>query len=1176
MILILLAVFSIAPITSSCLFSLMYSIYLFIAYEESGVHHAQEFENRFWTILAVLLSTVLFFAADSPIAFGLWNPTLGFLGIFVSGYSMHLWDRYVHRVSISQLHIIGGSGLKRSGSSTSSSLMRLRDLGIPVEDQLARINACLRDIDQLLIPSTINNFINQRFVFSKEREIISIFEECDARALNYLISHVKLGLLFYKIKDHRNFNGKHRTALINLLAVERLSILTVVSRVIVLHSLQVLRLRANPQAELWVRNILLNTHQDDLSELKTLTDAKGDYFCMNKLLYDDIKSEAVRQDILAHVRREAAVQQTHIQMGTRRSKKRFLMQFRKVLSDVDDTLTCSGGMYPAGVDKRFPKKTVYPGVLAFYRELDLGTMGPEEWQEDHVGNLVFLSARPHLYKDVSEKQNFAKFERLRKQGADGRKGMHTVPSLLAGDLASGTSYMVTNDFEPLAQKKFDNFRQYVSIYPEYQHVFVCDNGQGDVRAGELMFDRFPYEFEALYVHVVLPVDQTFGYFPRRWQTKEFKPFFFRTYPEAALHAASRKPPLIRVEGLQRICRDAVKDFEQIKNWPSELLKADRRLELNQAVWRANEFLGWSYEDPVDLIKAEQLFATGDKVRTPYGIATILGFDADFDLYDIELDWRPIDVQVKEHELDPGKEKRSAGRSQSSKAPSVSRASVSRLSTVMESDEVDEERYESPPTTPHRTQSGGQSSSEHAEPTQVDLFTTPRQLSVDLRLEAPGATNVGNEHAQVGKANEESSFKRKRVRARVGGRYITDYTPPVLPRIDKKSSLLTFFSPTPESPLQEGAKCRTPYGPGKVIAHRKNENIVVVDLVGWQAKGYIRVEDVEVISKGIFQTLFRQLSISETSQPKSADAVLTEGSQVVTPFGSGTVFRSPPTSSKDQTLGITLDSWGLANGRHPSLYCTVETVDEWKKNKATGNTSIFSALGTLMTSSRTLLEPFLSQKSTAPSKPKFTQYYKESATVTTPFGDGRVSRFREEDGAYEILLLGWPLANGRYASGVFNPESITYKLSRGCKEGFPVLTSLGLSGTLASVDPTTGVHIVTIPSAGAVCYLQPRCIVTPLKAAVGEEVETPIGEGRVTAYNAKDDTYQVSMNGWKANLFAKAGSLDRAGDGVQDRDGPFGVNWLLRLLFFSPGSRTASRSRSNSIVSGSQSSVTKVD
>jgi hypothetical protein len=41
---LLLALFAVAPITCSCLVSLLYSLYLFIAYEESGLHYAQEFE----------------------------------------------------------------------------------------------------------------------------------------------------------------------------------------------------------------------------------------------------------------------------------------------------------------------------------------------------------------------------------------------------------------------------------------------------------------------------------------------------------------------------------------------------------------------------------------------------------------------------------------------------------------------------------------------------------------------------------------------------------------------------------------------------------------------------------------------------------------------------------------------------------------------------------------------------------------------------------------------------------------------------------------------------------------------------------------------------------------------------------------------------------------------------
>ena len=62
----------------------------------------------------------------------------------------------------------------------------------------------------------------------------------------------------------------------------------------------------------------MKTSQDDLSELKTLTDAKGDYFSMHKLIYDDIRSDVVRSSILTHFRKEAAVQEAHMLLRTKK------------------------------------------------------------------------------------------------------------------------------------------------------------------------------------------------------------------------------------------------------------------------------------------------------------------------------------------------------------------------------------------------------------------------------------------------------------------------------------------------------------------------------------------------------------------------------------------------------------------------------------------------------------------------------------------------------------------------------------------------------------------------------------------------------------------------------------------------------------------------------------------
>jgi hypothetical protein len=147
-----------------------------------------------------------------------------------------------------------------------------------------------------------------------------------------------------------------------------------------LDAFQELKLSANAEAEKFVLNIIEKTSKaDELSELKSLTDAKGDFNNMHKL---------------------ASVQAAHNALGSSHTqRRRGRRAWRKILSDVDDTLLCSYGPTIAGIDQSYPKKVLYPGVLAFYRELDLGTAGEEVWDsKTNSGNLVFLSARPHIYQ----------------------------------------------------------------------------------------------------------------------------------------------------------------------------------------------------------------------------------------------------------------------------------------------------------------------------------------------------------------------------------------------------------------------------------------------------------------------------------------------------------------------------------------------------------------------------------------------------------------------------------------------------------------------------------------------------------------------------------------------------------------------------------------------------------
>ncbi|GMI56777.1 hypothetical protein TeGR_g11738, partial [Tetraparma gracilis] len=207
-----------------------------------------------------MVASIAMFTIDSPVAIGTWSPSLGFLITVSFGWLVHAYDRHLHRLEMSRV-----PNLRRS-SSLSGSIARMKELGVPVEEQLRKVNEALSKIDMMVMPSTINNIVNARYIMEREKEIISVLSEAEPPALNFLATRLKLGLLFYKVKDHRAENGQHRTDLCELLAVNRISVLNVVSRATVLDALMMMKMTANSRAEFWVKNLLVRTSQDDLSE----------------------------------------------------------------------------------------------------------------------------------------------------------------------------------------------------------------------------------------------------------------------------------------------------------------------------------------------------------------------------------------------------------------------------------------------------------------------------------------------------------------------------------------------------------------------------------------------------------------------------------------------------------------------------------------------------------------------------------------------------------------------------------------------------------------------------------------------------------------------------------------------------------------------------------------------
>ncbi|CAH0520280.1 unnamed protein product [Peronospora belbahrii] len=623
--LLLMAFFAYAPLLCASWLGIIYVIVLYLSTESKWRwHDAQEFENRFWTGTAFLFSAAVVYIRDSPLAVGQWNSTLGLVLVFGFTMSVHFFDRFLHRQEISRR-----PRLKEATRHFSHKLFKYK---ATAEEKTNLLVECVSRIDRHYLPSTINNMINHAEVKRREHKIFRILAGAGKDELNYVVNHIPLALLFYKVKDHSKMRqDQSRTLILDLLCTTRLADLSVMSRALLLDALMVMKISAHPMAEKWVRNIILKTQGDDLSNLKTYTDAKGDFHSMHKLVFNDIRDLMVRADILSHIQREASVQIAHMRLGTKRGRSRKQQAWRKVLSDVDDTLYSSGGRYPAGLDTRFPRHTLYPGVLPFYRELDMGTVGPDDWTDDRVGNLVFLSARPHVYKDVSEKKSYAKFAALHE-----KMGMHTLPTMLAGNLTSGRAFMWQGDLEPMAQKKFENFSEFYQLYPEFTHVFVGDNGQGDLRAAELIVDKFGSgALEAAFFQRVQPMEKMFNYHSKedleRWRKVNI--VFFDTYVGAAVEAFRMKK--IRLHGLKKIADAAGLSFEGIHTWLTPQSRERARLLLNRDLTLANALISEKY-GPSPLVMKPQVFALNSLVRTPVGRGIVRKYRGTDGIYRVDL------------------------------------------------------------------------------------------------------------------------------------------------------------------------------------------------------------------------------------------------------------------------------------------------------------------------------------------------------------------------------------------------------------------------------------------------------------------------------------------------------------------------------------------------------------
>ncbi len=266
-----------------------------------------------------------------------------------------------------------------------------------------------------------------------------------------------------------------------------------------------------------IRELFLSTQGDELVLLKNLVDSRGSHQDLEKLLFHDLDEDDMRLSILKHIWKES------------KNTKNYGLKF---FSDIDDTI------YANLKDKRFPQKTIYPGVTTFYRELNKAALPVDKYKMNH---LVFITARPEDRVGAVENTTH---KMLIKAGF--------LPSvILTGDLPH---FFTAED---MFKEKMDNLRRYANIYPEYFHIFIGDSGQGDIKVAEALRKEFPQKCPIALIHQINSIPQkTIA------QYAQAKIYFFQTFVGAANIAYYHK--LISKTSLKTVIDQAINDFKKIK------------------------------------------------------------------------------------------------------------------------------------------------------------------------------------------------------------------------------------------------------------------------------------------------------------------------------------------------------------------------------------------------------------------------------------------------------------------------------------------------------------------------------------------------------------------------------------------------------------------------------------
>lgn len=345
-----------------------------------------------------------------------------------------------------------------------------------------------------------------------EAQVIEILRSAPPEELDDVLADLDVDDLIGDVDNHV-WGPDNRTQLMTLLLRERRDALSLESLAVLLAALHV-GLTPRTHQEL-ITEVLLSRTGTAFHDLKYRLNSTRDHHDLEHLVFEEI-DEDLRETLLEHFAEQAHVDPT---------------SDLRVLCDIDDTVKC------AIHDDRYPRGTIYPGVVELLQALDDGAAE----KPNRAGDLTFVTARPGGPRGLVERYT--------------RNDLSTLG--LPPHSVMGGSILNLHTKARMADRKILNMDRDRQLFPECRMVFIGDSGQADAQVGAEMHRRDPDHIVATLLHNVTDLTRE-----ARAELAQDGVHAFDTYAGAAAHAL--RLGLIRAEQAQTVVEATRKGIAELE------------------------------------------------------------------------------------------------------------------------------------------------------------------------------------------------------------------------------------------------------------------------------------------------------------------------------------------------------------------------------------------------------------------------------------------------------------------------------------------------------------------------------------------------------------------------------------------------------------------------------------